>query len=145
MRADRFGGIISIILGVICMLEAVRLYPNRMSTYIGDHTMPAFVGGAFVLLGIIILFAKGVSFSVEFPKGKLMRAIIGILVLLFVYWFILDYAGYLISTFIISVFLFRLVGSYNWVKSTIYSAIQLAVIYLIFIYWLEMPFPEILF
>lgn len=145
MLSDRIGGIISIILGAISISEAVRLYPERMTTYIGDHTLPAFVGAAFVLLGTIILFVKGQSFKVEFPRGKGLRVILGIMGALFVYWLIIDYLGYMVSTFLVSIFLFKLVGSYNWVKSTVYSAIQVAAIYLVFVYWLEMPFPVNIF
>lgn len=142
MLADRIGGIISIIFGSISMSEAIRLYPARMDTFVGDHTMPGIVGGALILLGLImVFFIKGESFKVEFPERVIMKSMFIALGLLFAYWFAIPYLGYVISTLLVSIGLFKVLGFFSLVKSTIYATILSVIFYLLFIFWLGMPFP----
>lgn len=146
MLADRIGGIISIIFGSIAMSEAIRLYPARMGTFVGDHTMPGIVGGALILLGLLLVFfLRGESFKVEFPDRVIMKSMLLALGLLFAYWFAIPYVGYVISTLLVSIGLFKVLGFFSFVKSTIYASILTTVFYLLFIFWLGMPFPTGIF
>ncbi len=142
MLSDRIGGLISIVFGGISVSEAIRLYPERVSTFVGDYLLPGVVGAGLILLGLLMLFAKGERFKVEFPESKIMRGMLLVVGIMFVYWILLQFLGYTLSTFVVSIALFRVIGSYNLLRSAIYSTIQVAVIYLIFVYWLRMPFPE---
>jgi putative tricarboxylic transport membrane protein len=142
MLANRIGGIISIIFGGLAISESIRLYPARMGPFVGDHTLPGLVGGAMVLLGLIVmLFVKGESFKVVYPSRKLMVGMLLTLGLLFAYWFLIQFLGYVISTLLVSIGLFKVMGSYSFLKSSIFAALLTACLYLIFIYWLMMPFP----
>lgn len=145
MLVNRIGGTISIVFGGIAVEEAIRLYPLRIGTY-GDHTLPGIVGGLMVLLGLILIFfIKEKRFEVEFPKPELRVPMILSMGFLFAYWVSLHFLGYVISSFLLSVGLFKVLGSYNWYKSVGYSIILTAVLYLMFIYWLMMPFPASIF
>jgi putative tricarboxylic transport membrane protein len=146
MLADRIGGIISILFGSIAISEAIRLYPARMGPFVGDYMFPAIVGSLLILLGLLTVFViKGESFKVEFPSRKTMAVLLTTIGLLFVYWFLIQLLGYVVSTFLISIALFKVIGSISIVKSFIYGAVLTAVFYLIFIYWLVMPFPSGIF
>jgi putative tricarboxylic transport membrane protein len=141
MLADRIGGLITIIFGGVAISEAVRLYPTRESFYVGDHLMPGIVGAAMVLLGLIMVIRKGERFKVQFPDKVIMRKMLLVMGALILYWILINYMGYIFSTFIISCLLFRLIGSYPYVKAAIFSAGVTVVIYFVFIYWLDMLFP----
>jgi putative tricarboxylic transport membrane protein len=146
MKPDRIGGIISIIIGAIAISESIRLSPMRMSTFAGDHTMPGVVGAALILLGLLLVFfIKGENHKVEFPNRKLIVQMLLTIVLLFAYWFVIKYLGYVISTLLVSVGLFKVMSSYSWIKSSIYAVILAAVFYLIFIRFLNLPFPTGIF
>lgn len=141
MLSDRIGGLISILFGGLSVSEAIRLYPERMSTFVGDYLMPGVVGAGLIVLGLFTLFSKGKRFTATFPDAKTLRGIILVIVLLFVYWAMLPFLGYTISTLLISIALFRVIGTYPVLRSTLYAVIQVAALYLLFIYWLRMPLP----
>ncbi|ALS22066.1 MULTISPECIES: tripartite tricarboxylate transporter TctB family protein [Paenibacillus] len=146
MLSDRVGGIISIIFGSIAMSEAIRLFPARMDTFVGDHTMPGIVGGALILLGLLLVFfVKGESFKVEFPDRVIMKSMLLALGLLFAYWFAIQYLGYVISTLLVSIGLFKVLGFFSLAKSAIYATILTTIFYFLFIFWLGMPFPTGIF
>ena len=145
MLANRIGGTITIIFGGIGILEAIRLYSVRMGPH-GDHTFPGIVGGVMIFLGLILVFfPKEEHFKVEYPSRDLIINMLLTVGLLFVYWFMLQYLGYVISSFLVAVGLFRVVGSYSFLRSSIFSVILTLILYLIFIYWLMMPFPTGIF
>lgn len=145
MLSDRIGGLITMICGAIAIKESVRLYPTRESFYVGDHLMPGVVGAAMLLFGLILLIKKGESFKVQFPDKATLRKMLLVMASLFAYAIVTSYAGYTLSTFLVSIVLFRIIGAYPYVKAVIYSAVQTALIYIIFVYWLETPFPEGIF
>ncbi len=145
MLVKRIGGIISVLFGGIAIREAIRLYPLRIGDY-GDHTFPGIVGGLMVLLGLILIFfTKGETSVVEFPQPERRGPMILTMVFLLAYWVSLHFLGYIISSFLLAVGLFKVMGSYSLFKSAFYSAILVGVLYLIFIYWLMTPFPTGIF
>lgn len=141
MLSDRIGGVITMFFGALAVSESVRLYPARESTYVGDHLMPGVIGAAMLLFGFILLVKKGERFKVQFPDRSTMRRMLGVALTLFAYWGLISYLGYTLSTFIISIALFKIIGSYPYAKAALYSAVQTAIIYFIFVYWLRLPFP----
>jgi putative tricarboxylic transport membrane protein len=145
MRADRVGGLISIICGAVALSEGMRLYPARITTFAGDHTLPLFVGAGLIALGLYLLLIKGQTFKVQFPDRKLLSRMLLALGLLVVYWLSIPYLGYPISTFLISIGLFKVIGSYSYLRSIIFSAVLTAAVYVLFIFWLAMAFPTGIF
>jgi putative tricarboxylic transport membrane protein len=139
---DRIGGILTALIGLVAIAEALRLYPYRTSFFVGDHTMPGVVGGALVLLGLLLAFsAKGERITIQFPDRATLVKIALTLGGLFLYWILLQVLGYIISTFIIAICFFMVIGSYRFAKSLIYALVMTACLYVVFIYWLSMPFP----
>lgn len=145
MGTNRVGGIIAILFGCVSLYEAIRLYPERMSFYVGDHIFPGVIGLAMIVLGLLAVFVKGESFQVEFPDRQSMVKMAAVLGILLGYWLLLFVVGYIISTLLASILLFRVIGSYGYGKSLVYSVIQVAVMYLVFVYWLSIPFPNGIF
>ena len=70
---DRIGALVAIVLGVIAIREAVRLYPHGMNAFTGDHLMPAVVGVALVVLGVAALFSfkqRDYRIRGHLPRGQ---------------------------------------------------------------------------
>ncbi|MBM7660038.1 putative tricarboxylic transport membrane protein [Bacillus mesophilus] len=141
-KADRVGGLITILIGGVSIFEAYRQYPNRMNLLVGDHTLPGLVGLVLVILGSVLLLRRLEDFKVELPKGLIARRLVGTLMIMFAYWYLITTLGYLISTMLVLAALFKIIGSYSAVKSTLYGSITTGVLYLLFIHWLQMPFPK---
>lgn len=140
---DRIGGIITALIGLVAIAEALRLYPYRTSFFVGDHTMPGVVGGALVLLGLLLaFFVKGERITIQFPDRPTLVKIALTFGSFLLYWILMQIVGYSISTFITAICLFRVIGSYHFRKSLIYALVMTACLYVIFIYGLSMPFPS---
>jgi putative tricarboxylic transport membrane protein len=145
MLSNRIGGLFAIILGIVSIIEGIRLYPSRMSPMVGDHTLPILFGAILVILGLLIIFVKSEFFTVKFPPKDVRKVIYYSIALMFLYCFLIHYLGYTITTFLISAWLFRVFGSYKWIKCFFMSAVSTIALYLIFILWLNMPFPAGIF
>jgi putative tricarboxylic transport membrane protein len=141
MLADRLGGLFSIVVGIISIVEGGRLYPSRMSPMVGDHTMPILLGAILLILGLLMFFIRMESFIVQHPVSEIRNVITLTLLLMFGYCFLIQYLGYLIPTFLVGACLFRIFGSYKWIKCILMSAASTICLDLIFIQWLRMPFP----
>lgn len=144
-KADRVGGLITVMFGIVSISEGARLFPDRISLMVGDHTLPGLIGIVMVLLGTLVVFTRGEQFHVEFPKGKMMVTMLVTLAIMFAYWFLIPYLGYVISTLAALVGLFKVIGSYHLGKSTLYGSLTTIALYMLFIYWLQMPFPDGIF
>lgn len=145
MLADRLAGLFFIGLGGYSIMEAVRLYPKQITPFSGDHLLPAFVGGALVFCGGLLILGKSRPFRVKFPERGMLTRMLLILILLAAFWISLPGLGYTVATFILAAGLFRLFGSYRLVRSLLYSAILTAVLQIVFIRALHLPFPAGLF
>ena len=130
------------LLGVVSLLEAHRLRPMRMREAVGDDIFPMILGVALLILGALMTFVvKAPPPQVQFPEKKIARSMIASLACLFGYWALLPFLGYVPSTFSCSLLLFFLFGGYRWWICLLAGVLLTASMYLIFIYFLKMPFP----
>jgi putative tricarboxylic transport membrane protein len=141
ISAERVAGIIFAIIGTLAIIESLRLRPMRVRGVVGDDTLPFIMGILLLSLGISKIFIKTHTRKVVFPKGKVAGRIIGIICILFAYWACISYLGYFISTFLCSIALFKEFSNYRWYTILIASALLTFSMYLIFVYFLNMPFP----
>ncbi|CAJ1001492.1 tripartite tricarboxylate transporter TctB family protein [Anoxybacillus sediminis] len=139
---DFLGAVLSIIAGVVVILEAYRLRAYALSPYVGDHTLPAILGLGFLLLGAVLLVR---SFRDQErdkePPSPHRTSIFRCLALLGAYCLLIDIVGYLTATMIVSAILFRVVGRYGWGTAIASAAVLTGCLYVVFIMWLQMSFP----
>lgn len=141
--ADRIAGAIMIIFGAGAISEAIRLYPMRMRELVGDDTLTGLLGAALVILGVMFMFVfKPETCDADFPTGKIRSTIFKVFFLLFAYWLLLDFAGYMLSTLVIAAALFRTIGEYKWLVCLGGAVVLTAVFYGTFVLWLDTPFPQ---
>lgn len=104
--------------------------------------------GASNLLGLLSLHLFFKFFMTrEFTKQntrvqKHWRRVILVSVALTIYIFLFDLIGYLLTTFLLLVFLFRILGSRNWVSIVGGAALISFVSYLVFSLGLALYFPQ---
>ncbi|WP_284638850.1 tripartite tricarboxylate transporter TctB family protein [Paenibacillus silviterrae] len=146
--ADRVGGSIAAVLGLLSVAEAVRLYPDGHRWFTGDHTFPALLGIGLFVLGVMIASGfRAESFPVAFPEGKVQFRMGICVVILLGYALLLPFVGYLLGTWLTSVGLFGLFGSRSswWWKPVLYSSVITVLLDVLFIEWLHMSFPQGIF
>ena len=139
---ERATGCIFVFLGTISIVESFRLRSFNMYNTVGDETLPLILGTLFLALGVLNIFVVRKSGKkVVLPKGKVAWNIIGSMGILFIYWAFLGFLGYVISTFLSSIALFRLFGESRWQFCFLAAFILTTNLYLLFIRFLKMPFP----
>lgn len=141
---DRIGAFIAIVLGLLTIWEAMRLAPFAMNAASGDHVMPLVVGVLLVGLGIVALFAfqkEEYQQAVTFAQGEPRKTMLYTLGLLFGYWLLVSVIGYLLATFVISLSLFKVIGTYKWHISLLCALTVTSCLYLFFVVLLGMSFP----
>jgi putative tricarboxylic transport membrane protein len=140
--ADRVAGGLFMLLGVVSLAEAWRLRPLRMGEVVGDDTFPTLLGLGFLLLGALLVFViKPQEMKVSWPKGKTAVQMLEAAVAMVVYWLVLPYLGYAISTLLAGAALFYSVGRYRWYMCLLGGGLVALTLHYIFVGWLRMPFP----
>ena len=107
--------LIGIFIGFLCIIELTRSFQDKVKT---DPQNSERLLDLYALRKIIIVCGS-----------------IG------VYAIILPYMGYLISTFILMILLFKNVEPQKWVVALISTIITVTLSYLIFVVWLGSQFP----
>ena len=139
---DRIGGVIAIGLGLVALGEAARLYHLRTGVLIGDHVMPGAIGVLLVISGAVLAFhAEGNALTEKLPRGRTLVRLCGSFAILFAYWFLMDRLGYLASTFLVVVGLFKTMSQYGWVRSILYAAIVSVALGYLFMNLLNIALP----
>lgn len=143
LSPDQFGGLVTILIGVVTMMESSRIWSFRISLLTGDHILTMVCGVALILLGGVLLCTKnGKHVQVKFPeKGILIKMGLTFAVLL-LYVVLIRLVGYVISTLVCTTALFGIFSSYSKVKCFAMAAVFTVILYLVFILGLEMPFPR---
>jgi putative tricarboxylic transport membrane protein len=133
------------LIGVIFVIEALRLGLGSVHRP-GPGFLP-FYGG--LLLSIISFFSLIKSFFTA-PKGSgkervfagSILKVVAIVVSLIIYILIIPWLGYLLSTFMLLLFLFKAGGFRKWAFILAAAFLSVCMSYLLFSYWLGMRFPK---
>ena len=92
----------------------------------------------------VALIGKGEKKKTDEPVwvdvrwSKVLLVIIG----LTIYIFIFNFLGFILSTFLLMIFLFKAVEPTKWWISVLSSLITILISYAIFNAWLKVPFPQ---
>jgi putative tricarboxylic transport membrane protein len=148
-RAD---GLIWVILGIGMCVGSIKLKLGNFRTP-GPGFMPFLAGASLGIFGLILIFsttfarlgegeeAKNEKTSVIWNWKKLMNPFLTLLIL-FIYLLLLEPLGFVITTFICLLFLFKLSEPKKWLRPFILSVSTSIVSYLLFSVWLQCQFPR---
>jgi len=138
---DQTGGLLSVVLGGIVLLEAWRIKQMSGSHFLGDHTLPALLGGVLILLGLVMVFLPDRRVSPS-RQPRISRRLFGTVASMFAYVLLIGQVGYGLSTFFAALLLFRVIGAYAWRACFGYSLLVTGVLYLVFVYGLQIALPR---
>ena len=109
-----------------------------------------FVWLAVILAGLAVIdlvnniIENNKKSAVQKPlwKGFRWGKVIFVLAGVGVYAIVLDILGFILSTFLVLLFLFKVVEPFKWRDAIIGSVLTIAVVYAVFGIWLKVPFPS---
>jgi putative tricarboxylic transport membrane protein len=147
-KYNLIGGFVWLVLSIFISAESVRIG-------IGGFRNPD--AGLFplltsLLLGLFSLWLLSDAFLGRLTQRKDDRVawgretnwknIIFVLVALITYALVLDKAGYLLTTFVFILFLFRVIEPQKWTVALLGATITALLSYMIFNVWLQTQLPE---
>jgi putative tricarboxylic transport membrane protein len=143
---DRFGGLVWVILGGIMCVMSVKLRignPYRP----GAGFTPFLAGAVLALSGLILMLSTFSERYIDEEMGRILlkegrKNSVLTLLALFAYTFMLEPIGFIITTFIVLLFLFKITDTKKWVTPVILSGSSVIVSYLVFSVWLKLQFPK---
>ncbi|OGP89698.1 MAG: hypothetical protein A2156_00625 [Deltaproteobacteria bacterium RBG_16_48_10] len=139
--------IFCLILGLFVLMTGVRL-GLKVDLRIGPGFFP-FVAGILLAFLSIVLFVQSLT---ETKTGQQKRSfwskehgwvfVFLTLVGIGTYILVLNYLGFLLSTFLLLFFLFTVIGGLKWWKAALSGTIAAAAVYLVFEIWLRANLPR---
>jgi putative tricarboxylic transport membrane protein len=148
-KHDRFGGLFWFILGAIICIMSVKL---RIGTLYkpGPGFTPFLSGAVLVVSGLILMLSTFLKQYMDEEMGSILvkegrKNSLLTLLALFGYIVLLEPIGFLITTFIVLLFLFKITDTKRWLAPVVLSGSSVIVSYLVFSVWLKLQFPKGLF
>ncbi len=143
-RADQVGGLALLVFAVAYSGAALRWYPYRGDTGPGPGFLPVWLGVAMAVLAVL-LFA-GATRSTRpgvpwLPRGKGLARLLVVFGATALLTALMNVVGMILGTALFLAGILRFLEGYPW-GHTLGIAAGIAVVnYLIFTYWLQVPFP----
>lgn len=151
-KSSLLDGLVWLILGILMCIEAIKLKLGSFHTP-GPGFLPFLSGALLGIFGLILIFpttfarlgegeeTKNEKTSVIWNWKKLINPVLTLLIL-FVYILLLEPLGFIFTTFICLLFLFKLSEPKKWLTPLILSVCTSILSYLLFSVWLQCQFPR---
>jgi putative tricarboxylic transport membrane protein len=145
-QTERFSGAFWVVLGIVIAILSLKLGMGNLHKP-GIGFAPFLAAGILTVSGLVQIlatysrqFAGEKTGSILFKKGR--KDSLLALAALFGYIIFLEFLGFLLTTLIFLVFLFRIKEKERWVMPLVLSVATVVVSYLIFSVWLQLQFPK---
>jgi hypothetical protein len=141
--ADRIGGLLLLIFGAGFVLGA-RQYPYWTPTGPGSGFLPFWLGLAMaVLAGILLTSALRRADHGEdwLPRGRAFVRLVAVIVATTAFVWLLPTLGMTAGTFLFLVGILRFLEGHGWAATFAVALATAVVNWLVFIHWLNVPFP----
>jgi putative tricarboxylic transport membrane protein len=148
-RRDKIGSIVCLVIAGIALWQSVRV-PMGNIRQPGPGFLPFWVGVLLALLSAILWFEasfrKPAAEPARFLSGEgKWPYVVAAGVALLIYTFLLEPLGFVISTFLLLIFLFRVIGKQKWWVGVTGSILVTFFTHLIFRVALKVQLPRGLF
>jgi len=143
MKADRYGAILLIALGGLFVYEGAKL-PSGEGGAPGAGFMPFWIGVGLIGLAVPLLIRPVVNrrFLDLVPRGAEGRRVGSVLAALAIYPLVLKPVGFLLSTFVLFLFLLQFYRRGPWWLAVVLSLTAVLGSFWLFARFFEMPLPE---
>jgi hypothetical protein len=143
---DRFSSVVCFVAGAITALWSLKYGFGSLSEP-GVGFITFFAGAILALLSLLLLFSslreKGKKAGIrELWAGLDVTKVVYVLALLVAYTLVLRPGGFILCTFLLLFFLFRVKGTYGIWTTVLTSLFVTAVSYLLFQVWLQVQLPR---
>jgi len=136
-----------LLIGVLFVIESLRLGLGSIHRP-GSGFLPFYTGLGLCLVAFFSLIKnfltarKGNGKDQEKFFARSVLKVVAIVVALIVYVLIVPWLGYLLSTFMLLLFLFKAGGFRKWALIAVAAFLTISISYLLFSYWLGLRFPK---
>jgi len=145
----QFTGLFWLALSIVICIMALRLGIGSLHTP-GPGFLLFWSG---ILLGLLAIVLRLLDYSKKKDKGRTIdlwkglswHKVISVAIAMFIYILLLHRVGYLIMTFGLLVFLFRIVERSKPWAAVVFALITVIATYLLFYVWLDVQLPRGLF
>jgi len=139
--------IIMFLIGGVFIVESLHLGLGNIHRP-GAGFLPFFTGLGLSVAAIVSLLRS--CFRADADKGGERKGLLGrsrfnvisIVVALVIYALTFEQLGYLLSTFLLLIFLFKAGGFQRWAFALVASLLTISLSYLLFSIWLNIRFPK---
>jgi putative tricarboxylic transport membrane protein len=142
---DLVSSIVWMALGCLFVVGALQLGLMRKGVP-GPGFLPFLSGLALIFVSLFVLIPalrQGEKAQGDFfPEPGSLRILLSALAALFAYGVALEYAGYLITTFLFMFFVSRLMEPKGWRTTTLIALLTAGLSYLLFVVLLEVQLPR---
>lgn len=143
-KYDRIIGFIWFVLGSGMAIEGINLGLGK-SSLPGIGFVPFLVGSSLGVCGlglVLLVTLKGKRSDDKIWDVQSWKNLVLSILSLFVYAFLMDHLGFLLTTFFFLFFLFKLTASKKWLGPLLTSLLVTVSCYLIFSLWLNVSLPK---
>lgn len=142
-RADQVGGLVFLALGVGYTAVALQ-FPYWAPTGPGSGFLPFWLGAAMTVLAAMLLVGATRARQPGprwLPRGQGRRRLLAVLGLTLLFVASMKIVGMILGTALFLTAALRLIERYSWAAALAIAAGTATVNYLVFAYWLRVPFP----
>jgi hypothetical protein len=147
-RFDLIGGGLWFVFSLLIMVESLRLGLGSINSP-GAGLFPFMTSLLLAVLSLLMLSEckkkSKIQWAVSVWSGETnWRNLVLVLLSMTIYGLVINYLGFLLSTFLLLLFLFRVIVLHSWAVSLIGSLVTIALSYLVFNSWLQCQLPDCL-
>jgi putative tricarboxylic transport membrane protein len=143
-RADQVAGWVLLVFGLWYAAVALARYPYWSPTGPGSGFLPVWLGGAMVILALLLVATAGRASDDGgswLPRGHGLARLVAVVAATALFVALLRALGMSLATMLFLTGILKFVEGYPWRHALSIALAVTAVNYLVFTYWLRVPFP----
>jgi putative tricarboxylic transport membrane protein len=142
VKRERIVAAVALLFGAVAAYEATGLPLGTIHSP-GPGFFPLWTSILIVLLALVLLVQALTSRSSISREGfGRIGKVVALLIVLAGYTFLLDQLGYPVCTFLLVLFMLRVLDPQRWTVALGFAAMTAVVSYVLFAIWLSVPLPR---
>jgi len=146
--------LVLVVVGALSVIEGIRLVlAEKLQMYdvLGPGYYNVGMGAILIIMGLVYFVSQRKKYVIGEKKSadrdpvkdkEYKKMMVGMIVVMIAYIFLLDLIGYLFSSFVFFLLINRIAGFRSWRTNLGVTVLMTVSYYLIFVTWLGMIFPR---